>query len=257
MRKIVVVVTVLAALVAVAGGAATTEKSFVPSHTIATWVHSCGSQYFDATRAAAYSINKASFLFNLAAKFQFDLPGVHHNLARISFLKGDFQKALDEINLELSLNPEPSPSSYYVRGLIKGYMDDFDGAAEDFELFLLFDPHSWAGMNDYAWVLIKAGRADDAVDAIEKVLFLHPENSWLLNTYATALFESGHTNEAREAVTRAARAAMELTEQEWSRANPGNDPLIAVDGVAAFQSAVLRNMHTIVLASTNEGEDMR
>ncbi len=44
-----------------------------------------------------------------------------------------------------------------------------------------------------------------------------------------------------------------FVETEWLKAYPGNDPLIAPQGIAAFQSAVLKNLHMISQARSKEG----
>jgi hypothetical protein len=72
-----------------------------------------------------------------------------------------------------------------------------------------------------------------------------PENPWLLNSRATALFELGQLDRAHEVIIQAAAAVETVTPAEWIKAYPGNDPLIAIDGVAAFKKAVAENMHSI------------
>ena len=111
------------------------------------------------------------------------------------------------------------------------------------------DPTNWAATNDLAWVLLKAKRYEDALVAIDKVIALWPENPWLLNSKATALYELGRLEEAKVAADAAGIAVMKITEAEWSRAYPGNDPLIAGEGLKAFRDAVHANIHTISSAS--------
>ena len=209
---------------------------------------SYGDRHFDAQNLAAYDIERAEYFFGRALALDSRYPNLQHQLARIAFLRSDFGIALARINIELANNPQPSPSSYYVRGLIEGYMGLYDGAAKDYERYLQSDPNNWAALNDYAWVLLKVGRSADAAVATERGLGYFPDNAWLLNTSAIALYEIGDLPLARIRAEAATAASGAVTEEEWLLAYPGNDPKIAKDGIASLQKSSRDNMHTILLA---------
>jgi tetratricopeptide (TPR) repeat protein len=213
------------------------------------------NRHFDAAHPGLYNIERAERLYEKAYTRNPQLPHLQHQRARVAFLKGDFETALARINDEIARGA--SPSSYYVRGLIKGYMDDFASSAADYEAYLKSDPRNWAAINDYAWVLIKQGRSKDALIALDWGLIYWPENPWLLNSKATALFEMNRLDRAKEAVDLAAANVANVTEEAWMQAYPGNDPLIAKDGVEAFRKAVEENMHTISLALEASAESVR
>lgn len=204
-----------------------------------------GSQHFDAQRPESYDLGRAERFFTRALALDPQYPYLQHQLARLAFLDGNFPIALARINLQISLYGTSTPNSYYVRGLIKGFAGDYAGAAADYETYLRTDPKNWAAITDYSWVLIKDTRYKEALVALDWGLIYWPENPWLHNTRATALFELGHLEEAREAAEAASRAVEGLTEEAWLQAYPGNDPLIAPQGIAAFKKAVEANMHTI------------
>jgi tetratricopeptide (TPR) repeat protein len=223
---------------------------FMPSAQLA---YSYGSQHFDAAHASDYDLVRAQMLFRKAETLDPELPLVRHQLARIAFLKGDFADALSLIDEEIQTNPEPSPSSYYVRGLIEGFKGDYAAAAHDYETYLRSDPNNWAAINDYAWVLLKDKRYLDALNALNWGLMTWPENPWLLNSKATAFFEMKKYSDANVAAQAAGRAVTNITEADWLQAYPGNDPLIAQEGVRVFREAVRKNIHTITLAQDEEG----
>ena len=200
-----------------------------------------------------YDIETSEYFFNEALGLDPRYPYGQHQLARIDFLKGKFHSALWRINKELETNSSPSISSFYVRGLIEGYMGRYDEAAADYERFLEANPTNWAAINDYAWVLLKAGRAEDAAIATLKGLEVHPSNPWLLNTNAIALYELGYLPEARRQARAAVKAVSDITEEEWLVAYPGNDPRSAQDGIHALQDSIMRNMHTIAVAVHSGG----
>ncbi|HTR18621.1 MAG TPA: hypothetical protein VMH91_01410 [Candidatus Paceibacterota bacterium] len=207
-----------------------------------------GERHFDATNPSEYDLDRAEYFFTLAAKKDPSTPYLYHELARISFLRGDYKQALARIDFQIMLHGDSEPNSYYVRGLIEGYMRDYGDAITDYTHFLLFDPNDWAAINDDAWVLLKAGRFQEAADLTTKGLKIYPENPWLLNSNATALYELGLYQPALAAAEKAEAAVATVTDSEWSHAYPGNDPTIAGEGVASFRQAVADNVHTIQLA---------
>src|SRR3989344_549590 len=207
-----------------------------------------GERHLNGMDVINYDLPRARTYFYKAAALDPSLLYVHHQIARIAFLQGDFGTALDHINLQISLHGDKSPSSYYVRGLIEGYIGDYAAAAKDYEYFLKFRPKNWAGINDYAWVLLKAGRHAEAAAATEEALKYFPENPWLLNSSAIALYELGDVPAAHERVQQAWRYVQAVEEDDWLNNYPGNDPAIAGEGIATFRAAVADNMHRIELA---------
>ena len=216
-----------------------------------------GEKHFDSASAGQYDLDLAYTFFRAAMAEDDKYPYVNHELARIEFLRGDNETAMLFINKEISLYGEKSPKSYYVRGLIEGYMGKYAAAAKDYRVYISHDPTNWAATNDLAWVLLKDNRPQEAVDAIDEILPLWPENPWLLNSKATALYELGRYKEASVAAELAAQTVLAINGKEWSKAYPGNDPLIGEAGAAAFQHAVFQNMHTISLALQKDAKDMR
>jgi tetratricopeptide (TPR) repeat protein len=204
-----------------------------------------GERHFDAQNPSEYDVNRAYALFVQALKLDPTLAYVHHEIARIHFLRGDFGDALAQIDIQIEQHGDSTANSYYVRALIEGYMGDYADSANDYAHFLQFDPHDWAGLNDYAWVLLKAGRFADAASTTAAGLQDFPDNPWLLNSNAIALYEEGHIAEAQLPAQQAAAAAAALSEADWLHAYPGNDPKIAADGLAAFRTATAANIHMI------------
>lgn len=208
-----------------------------------------GERHFNARESAEYDIDRAEYFFDRAAAQDPTLPYLYHELARISFLRGDFGRAMAQIDFQISMHGDSAPNSYYVRGLIEGYAGAYDASIADYQRYLQFDPHNWAAINDYCWVLLKADRAHDAAVASAAGLALFPNNPWLLNTSAIALYESGDIAHARDQMRKALIATQNVTPAQWLVAYPGNDPRVADIGVAAFQNAARENMHSIALAA--------
>ncbi len=207
-----------------------------------------GVRHFNAQRSSEYEISAAEYFFDRALTLDPSLLYVHHELARIYFLRGDFFDALMQINTQIAQHGDSTPNSYYMRGLIEGYVGDYEDSAKDYTYFLKFDPYDWAGMNDEAWVLLKAKHFQEAAELTAKGLKYFPQNPWLLNNNAIALYELGEIKEAEAPAEAAAVAAAKLTDADWLHAYPGNDPQVASEGVAQFKAAAAKNIHMIEVA---------
>ncbi len=210
-------------------------------------MYAYAESHFSAEHSRTYDIDRAETLFKRVLAAQPDYPFVNHELARIAFLRGDFDFALALLERELRTNPNPSPSTYYVRGLVLGYSGRYDEAAESYALYLKSDPRNWAATTDYAWVLIKADRAEEARDTLASYLTdVWPEgNAWLWNAYAIALFETGEPKDAYVAIQKASSMIDAVTVRDWLVAYPGNDPRIADEGIETLKRSIAENMHTI------------
>jgi tetratricopeptide (TPR) repeat protein len=220
-------------------------------HPSAAYAFEIGERHFDASNPSQYDIRRAQIFFNKAAALDPSYPYLYHELARISFLRGNFPLALSEIDLQIELHGDSEPNSYYVRGLIEGYMGDYTDAVNDFKTFLEYNPGNWAAENDEAWVLLKAGRYEEALAVTGAGLQTYPDNPWLLNSEATALSQLGYPLAALPVIQKASEDMSTITPQDWEIAYPGNDPAIAPDGLASFRQDVSDNMHSIQVAASS------
>ncbi|KKW25013.1 MAG: hypothetical protein UY74_C0001G0013 [Candidatus Kaiserbacteria bacterium GW2011_GWC2_52_8b] len=211
---------------------------------------SYGERHIDARQfPALYDIDRAEYYYEELEKIDPTYPYLYHQRARIEFLRGHFIIALSYINKEIETRGADEPNTYYVRGLIEGYMGRYKQAAEDYATYLKSDPYNWAALNDYAWVLLKAGRPDKALEVISRGPAGHQiQNAWLLNSKAIALYELGRMPEALEAAKQALTMVGNVKEKNWLTAYPGNDPKIAGEGIAALKRSIETNMKAIELA---------
>src|SRR5262249_24240357 len=114
-----------------------------------------GELHFDSGHPNDYDITRAQYFFSFVRDHDPNYPYFYHQLARIAFLRSDFVVALSDINLQIILHGDSEPNSYYVRGLIEGYMGDYTDSATDYRRFIAVSPSNWAATNDLAWVLLK------------------------------------------------------------------------------------------------------
>jgi tetratricopeptide (TPR) repeat protein len=198
-----------------------------------------GNTYFGG--ALSYNLNRADFLYSAAL---FIHPGnlhASHQRARIAFLRGDFDNALALINKQIELHNTSFMASYYIRGLIHGYRKEYIEAERDFKTFLTWDPQNWAALNDLAWVYFAQGKFKEAEEASYRGLKIAPTNPWLLTMHGMSLFNQNGIAEATKDLEKARRYAADLTEEDWIRAYPGNNPLIASSGLVSLRAAIEEN----------------
>ena len=204
-----------------------------------------GNYYFNG---GAYDLEKAEEAFKRALQAEPKILWGHYQLARVYFVKGKKDKALEEINKELEANPA-NLRSLYVRGLIYGYMPDLPRAEADFERFVRWAPKEWAGYNDLAWILAKEGKYSDAEKAAEegiKEAIGGGQNAWLWNSLGVAQLNLKKYNDAEKSFRKALELARNMTENEWARAYPGNNPKGSSGGLRSFKAAVEANLSKAV-----------
>jgi tetratricopeptide (TPR) repeat protein len=204
-----------------------------------------GDRHFDALHADRYDIDRAERLYKKAEAIDSDLPALQHQLARIEFLNANFHAGLERINREIAAYGEKNPNAYYIRALILGYQGKYLEAAADYETYFKIAPANWAAINDYSWVLLKAELPEAALEAIEWGLVEWPDNPWLLHNKVIAFYELGRYEEAMRAAEAATAAVDTLSREGWLLAYPGNDPLLADEGLASFKQAVRENQKKV------------
>lgn len=203
-----------------------------------------GNYYFSG---GAYDLARAKNAYMKAVAADDKILWGHYQLARIIFVQGDFENSIVEINRELEANPE-NLRSLYVRGLIYGYRNlggDLEKAEADFRRFTEWAPREWAGYNDLAWVLSKAGKYREARDTVKKAFQEIPDagkNPWLWNSLGVAELNLGNYGNAERAFAKAKELALGLTEKEWRISYPGNNPGSAAEGLRAFRGALEENL---------------
>src|SRR3989344_7428087 len=200
-----------------------------------------GNYYFGN---GEYDLVKAERAYRKAVAINPSILWGHYQLARVIFVRGDYNSALDEINRELEANPQ-NLRSLYVRGLIYGYTGNSVKAAEDFQRFTEWAPSEWAGYNDLAWALSKGGRYKEALAVIMTALDKVPrgdKNTWLWNAKGVAELNLADYNAAAATFAKAKSTADQLTLDAWHKAYPGNDPASATSGLDAFRNAIIENL---------------
>lgn len=208
-----------------------------------------GNYYFNGVVGGGeYNLGIAQKAYRKAVRVNPKVLWGHYQLARIYFIKSDFNSAFLEINKELEANPE-NLRSLYVRGLIYGYRNqagDLEKAEADFRRFTLWAPTEWAGYNDLSWILSKNKKYAEAEIEIKRALENIPEannNPWLLTALGVAQLNLKKYSSAAVSFKRAKELAGKLTEKEWRVSYPGNDPASAGKGLSAFIAAIEENLH--------------
>ncbi|MDO8561019.1 MAG: tetratricopeptide repeat protein [bacterium] len=204
-----------------------------------------GNYYFNVYKDGVYDLNKAKKYFNKALEIDPKTPDAWHQLARIDFLKGDFTLALEKINKQIEIHGDSFMASFYIRGLIEGYAGDFDQAEKDFKKFIEWDRQNWAALNDLAWIYFKKGDYKNAENMAEIGLKIAPQNPWLLTVFGVSMLNQNQKEEAKKAFIQAKINANLLTEADWHKAYPGNDPKSAGKGLESMKKIIESDLSLI------------
>lgn len=208
----------------------------------ATLALEVGNYYFNVYSNGVYDLKKAEYHFERALMLDLYVKDAWHQLARIDFLEGNFNGAIFKINKQIELHNDELMSSYYIRGLILGYMGRYDEAEENFLLFLEWDPKNWATHTDLAWVYFSGSEYQKSADIARAGLFYSQTNPWLLNMLGVALINTGEIDEAKKILEFALENANLLTETDWHKAYPGNNPNIGIQGLSEMKEAIQYNI---------------
>ncbi|MDP3956452.1 MAG: tetratricopeptide repeat protein [bacterium] len=207
-----------------------------------------GNYYFNGTIGGGeYNPDLAQKAYKKAVSINPKILWGHYQLSRIAFVKGDYERALEEIKKELEANPQ-NLRSLYVRGLVYGYRNksgDLELAENDFRRFTYWAPSEWAGYNDLAWILFKEGKYAEAEMELGRAfenIQVADKNPWLLNALGVARLNLGNKSGAGEAFLNALAEAEKLTANEWRASYPGNNPLSAEDGLKKFLETLKENI---------------
>jgi tetratricopeptide (TPR) repeat protein len=165
----------------------------------------------------------------------------HYQLGRIYFLEGNFPRALSEIEAEQQLNPSFG-KTHYMKGLILGYMGNYESSAAAFGKFIESDPINWAGYNDLSWVYFSSGDFASAKLTAEIGLGYAARNPWLLNSLGVAELGLEDKTRARAAFSQALESLAALGPSDWGRAYPGNDPRIYDEGFDSMKESIVTNL---------------
>lgn len=192
-----------------------------------------------------YNVTLAQFFFTQAAYPLLGTPApyAHYQLSRTHFIQGNLTTALDEAHKELVAYPE-NLRTHYILGLTYGYMNQEEKAIEHFGKFIEWRPESWPARNDRAWLQFRIGDIDGALTTIEPVATIQ-NNAWVQNTYGVLLMNKKKYREAREAFLYAQQVVATMTEEDWGKAYPGNDPRIYGTGLNAMRTSIENNLKLI------------
>ena len=168
----------------------------------------------------------------------------HYQLARTYFVKGENDKALDEIKKELEVYPQDT-TAYYVLGLIYGFTGRSHEGIEAFSKYIDANPRTWAARNDKAWLQFRIGDIDGALVTIEPIVKQFPYTPWVQNTYCSLLINTTRYAEAKKVCNHAKTLIDKMTEKDWGHAYPGNDPRIYGEGLEAMRSSINENLKVL------------
>ena len=201
-----------------------------------------GNYYFG--EGPTYDLEKARKYFQKTLELNEQFERGNYQMSRVFFIEGNQSTALSYIDKELVYYPDFG-RSYYIRGLVNGYSGNLGAAVTDFKNFLVWKPNSWAGHNDLAWIYFQQGDFQNAYETSVAGLEFSPGNPWLLNSVGVSLKNMGDLDGAEKAFEAAKYQVGHLTEVEWGKAYPGNDPDFYQKGFSNMKQTIDNNISLI------------
>jgi tetratricopeptide (TPR) repeat protein len=207
-----------------------------------------------------YNTTLAQFFYTQSLRFDTKdgkpEPYIYYQLARIDFIKGNFDTSLDKLQTELKIFPDHT-HTYYMLGLVYGYTGRERAGIDAFSKYIEYDPGTWAGRNDMAWLLFRIGDIPNALNTMSDAYQLYPDNPWVLNSYGVLLMNVGLLSEAHNVLTHGNIVVESLTPETWGAAYPGNDPRIYATGLTAMKISLAENLMLVEskLAQLNDSVD--
>lgn len=197
-----------------------------------------GNYYFNG---GEYDLKKAEKYYDTALLVYPETSYAHYQKARIYLVTNRIEEAKKEIDKELAIHLE-NKRSFYVRGLIDGYLKNYPEAENDFRQFIQHAPDEWAGYMDLSWIYIANNKFQEAADISQDGLIKFPENPWLYSNNGLALYKLGNYDEAKNKLLKGKNLAEKVTSDDWRMAYPGNDPSGAEDGIRDLKAAISYNL---------------
>ncbi len=228
------------------------ERYPIPEPLQAKVYYQVGQYYFnhDDDPALPYDRELARKYYLKAAELDPKAdPALWYQLARLSFLDGNLQEALQLFDKQVEYFGESIPSVLYMQGLTYGYAarasnnpEDWRQAELAFINYLPYAPHAPWTRVDLAWVYFSQGKFSEMIPVLEEGLKTHADNAWLLNMYGLALMNTGKNEEAVQKFMAAQAAAARLSGAEWGENYPGNHPGDWGAGLSEFRSIIDKNI---------------
>lgn len=207
-----------------------------------------GNQSAIGTPAARpYDLSLAEKAYGKAIEINSSIAFARYMRARIEFVRADFDAAVADLNAELSLYPA-NKRTLYMRGLTyayRGLPGDLSLAEDDFKTFILWTPREWAGYNDLAFVLAKENKYADAAKVLKEGIAKADDgaaNPWLWDALGVMELNLNENKAALASLIKAQALAAPLTDIDWQRAYPGNNPSKAHSGIEAIKNGIARNV---------------
>ncbi len=198
-----------------------------------------GRYYFNGP--GGYHLTRASRGFREAISVDTEDASAHYALSRVLFVIGDFDNAREEILLSLKYDPK-NLRAYYVKGLIESYDGNLEESESDFSRFIEWAPKEWAGYNDLAWVELRQGKFEEALETTQNgLLETDDSNMWLLSNKGLALLNLDRFKEAQITYENVIEASRHSTEKEWKDAYPGNSSSERLELREVFEAVLLFN----------------
>lgn len=202
--------------------------------------------------------------FEAAIQYAPDNWRTHHNFAISLAMKGDYQRAIDELSLAIDLQPD-YPNSYFNRGELHFQTENFASAIADYSMAIELNSNDAQYYNSRAHSRLMLESHSEALDDYRQAVVLGPDNAAYQTDLADAYQYLGKWKEAARAYQAAVGAdnqyARAYQNAAWLMATcPENDLRNAELALAAANKAIdlsgrdARTLDTLAAALAASGK---
>lgn len=167
-------------------------------------------------------------------------PGVNLEIGKFYFLGFiSLNEALVHFTKEIELTNHPY--AYHERGIIYGYLRQWDKAEKDFRQEIVLSDN-WAGYLNLAWILFSQGEFNEAEKIMQIVNQKKPESIWSLNGLGVIHLNQGKYELAIQELEKAFEKAQILNIEDYLRAYPNNNPKLALSMIENIKAGIAFNL---------------
>lgn len=139
----------------------------------------------------------------LAEKTGANSAQVHSTLAVVHVQNGDFDKALEHVDIALDKN-DKQPDSHLIRGVLKFKKGDKDTALKELDIAIKQKGKNAEARNTKADILASIGKTDDAIAEYKRALEDEPRYAQALSGIANILIQNQKWEDALSHLQKAA-----------------------------------------------------
>jgi protein O-mannosyl-transferase len=148
-------------------------------------------------------------LWLAAAKTSPNSPQNHNNLGDLWARRGDFDQAIEEFKIAITLNPRYA-DAYHNLANIYQQKGDWEKALENYQRAIEINPNIWQTYQNMAAIYFEIGQLEKAKESALKLLEINPQVPHIYRNLGLIYYNLGQAEEAKKYL----QAALQISPQD-------------------------------------------